>query len=54
MKAQLAIRPWDFDLSCIPMAWNEEEAKRPLKKLIIGVLWDDGVIRPTPPVTVSQ
>lgn len=54
MKDQLAIRPWDFDLSCIPMAWNEEEAKRPLKKLIIGVLWDDGVIRPTPPVTVSQ
>ncbi|KAI1342306.1 amidase [Xylariaceae sp. FL0016] len=51
LKAQLANKPWDFDPSCIPMAWNADEAHRTTTKLTIGVLWDDGIIRPTPPVT---
>lgn len=51
MQAQLANEPWNFDPSSIPMPWNDEEARRTVKKLRIGVVWDDGVVRPTPPVT---
>ncbi|KAH8896849.1 amidase [Thozetella sp. PMI_491] len=50
LRAQLIHRPWDYDPGCIPMPWNDQEAERPTRKLTVGVLWDDGVIRPTPPV----
>lgn len=52
MRAQLDNTPWEFDPTCIPMPWKGEEAKRFSGKLNIGVLWDDGVVRPTPPVLV--
>lgn len=52
LKAQLANEPWEFDPTCIPMPWNEQEAKQNVNKLRVGVIWDDGVVRPTPPVTV--
>ncbi|KAJ3547071.1 hypothetical protein NM208_g1692 [Fusarium decemcellulare] len=51
LRAQLECKPWNQDPSCIPMPWNETEATRTTKKLTIGVLWDDGVVLPTPPVT---
>lgn len=54
LKAQLHNQPWDSDPSCIPMPWNLKEAERTTKRLVIGVLWDDGVVFPTPPVTVSS
>jgi amidase len=53
MKTQSANSPWDFDPSVILMPWNEVEAQRPANKLKVGVVWDDGVVRCTPPVTVS-
>lgn len=52
MKAQMAAKPWDFDTTAIPMPWNEREAEKNTKRLKIGVIWDDGVVRPAPPVTV--
>ena len=54
MQAQLSSAPWDFDSSCVPMPWNLEEAKRPAGRLTIAVLWDDGVVKPTPPITVRE
>lgn len=54
MKAQLNCNPWDKDPSCIPMPWNAQDAARTTKKLTIGVIWDDGVVEPTPPVTVCN
>lgn len=53
MKAQLASRPWNIDSSCIPMSWKIPEAERPQKTLTMAVLWDDGIVKPVPPVTVS-
>jgi amidase len=53
LRAQIANEPWEFDDSCIPMAWKISEAERPRRTLVFGVIWDDGVIRPSPPVTVS-
>jgi amidase len=54
MKAQLQCEPWDFDPSCHPMPWNAKEAERTTEKLVIGIIRDDGVVEPTPPVTVSN
>ncbi|KAL4947403.1 amidase signature domain-containing protein [Aspergillus filifer] len=51
LRAQLESRPWEWDFNCVPMAWDVEKAKRVTGKLIVGVVRDDGVMRPTPPVT---
>ncbi|KAK3715412.1 hypothetical protein LTR37_007140 [Vermiconidia calcicola] len=39
--------PWFRDPKCIPMPWRQAELKSKPK---IGVLWDNGMITPTPPV----
>ncbi|KAF4554603.1 Acetamidase-like protein 1 [Elsinoe fawcettii] len=39
--------PWRVDPTVVPIAWREVEVKGTLK---IGVMWDDGLIVPTPPV----
>ncbi|KMU88790.1 fatty-acid amide hydrolase 1 [Coccidioides immitis H538.4] len=40
-------QPWLKDPKCIPIPWRNVEPK---KKLKIGIMWDDGMVRPTPPV----
>ncbi|KAJ0414038.1 amidase signature domain-containing protein [Aspergillus carlsbadensis] len=41
-------KPWLYDPKCLPILWRQPvELKRRLK---IGVLWNDGVVKPTPPV----
>ncbi|EON62436.1 hypothetical protein W97_01658 [Coniosporium apollinis CBS 100218] len=39
--------PWHKDPKCLPIPWHPVEAKTKLK---LGVLWDDGMAKPTPPV----
>ena len=44
--------PWTVDARCVPLPWRPElygtlQSSRPLT---VGVLWDDGVVRPHPPV----
>ncbi|KAK2798971.1 hypothetical protein FQN51_007199 [Onygenales sp. PD_10] len=39
--------PWLKDPKCIPIPWRAVERKQKLK---LAVLWDDGIVRPTPPV----
>ncbi|RDW62532.1 hypothetical protein BP5796_10834 [Coleophoma crateriformis] len=51
LSAQLLAEPWNYDMSCNPMPWRTVEAERPKKKLVFGLILDDGVVRPTPPVT---
>ncbi|CAD6585111.1 MAG: hypothetical protein TREMPRED_004052 [Tremellales sp. Tagirdzhanova-0007] len=51
MATVLAARPWEFDQDCLKMPWRREEVhwingKSPR----IGVMWDDGVVRPQPPM----
>lgn len=52
MEAQSRNKPWDIDPGCNPMPWNKQLAERPSEKLTIAVIWDDGIVRPAPPVTV--
>ncbi|EEP83009.1 conserved hypothetical protein [Uncinocarpus reesii 1704] len=40
-------QPWLVDPKCIPIPWR---TVAPQKKLRIGITWDDGMVRPTPPV----
>jgi amidase len=41
-------QPWLHDPRCIEIPWREPKVSTKLK---IGVMWNDGVVIPTPPVT---
>ncbi|KAJ0359960.1 hypothetical protein COL154_007846 [Colletotrichum chrysophilum] len=38
---------WQYDPRCVPIAWRDVELPSKLK---IAVMWNDGMVRPTPPV----
>ncbi|KAK3312535.1 amidase [Apodospora peruviana] len=59
-RAVVGRQPWLVDHECIPIPWRDSMApllpasSGPLseaRKLKIGVLWHDGMVRPTPPVS---
>ncbi|KAI5306110.1 Acetamidase [Ascosphaera atra] len=58
MKAVLSKKPWLGDPLTPPIPWRidlEEEIKAKAKhgdgkRLAFGILWDDGIVRPQPPV----
>ena len=52
MKTILDAKPWINEPSLLPIPWREDQVvKLRSKSLKIGVLWDDGVVKPHPPVT---
>ncbi|EON62575.1 hypothetical protein W97_01799 [Coniosporium apollinis CBS 100218] len=56
MRAILDQKPWLVEPSCVPFEWREEKSWLRVdgegrKRLKVGVIWDDGVVRPHPPVT---
>jgi amidase len=52
MEKLLASNPWNLDPSAIPIPWRKELATPPAdRKLRIGIVLDDGVVKPQPPVT---
>ncbi|KAL7422614.1 hypothetical protein Q5752_003262 [Cryptotrichosporon argae] len=46
-RAVVGTEPWKSDPGCIPIPWRSVELP---KKLCFGLVLDNGVIRPTPPV----
>ena len=54
MRTVLAAKPWLYEPSLIPMHWRDQESYFPTipggKKLKVAVLWDDGIVKPHPPV----
>ncbi|KAI0967236.1 amidase signature domain-containing protein [Xylaria arbuscula] len=52
-------RPWLREPSLVPIPWKdevqlaEEEEKKKERKLRVGVIWDDGVVKPHPPVVAA-
>lgn len=52
LKTVIGAKPWLREPSLLPFEWREEQdwglADRKLK---VAVMWDDGVVRPQPPVT---
>lgn len=52
VKALLGVKPWNDDPMVIELPWREEKegAVTNKKKLVFGVMRDDGVVGVTPPV----
>lgn len=48
MQVVLNSKPWNDDLSLHQTPWRIPEPTT--KKLTVGVIWDDGVVKPSPPV----
>lgn len=46
LKSVIKMKPWNYDYSCVPLPWNEDAALP--KQCKIGVLYDDGVVTPSP------
>ncbi|KAI1765412.1 amidase [Hypoxylon sp. FL1150] len=52
MKELIQLEPWKLDARCAPVPWRAEIYEEfKLKPLTIGVLADDGVVRPHPPMS---
>ncbi|KAH3663518.1 hypothetical protein OGAPHI_004919 [Ogataea philodendri] len=49
MKASLGGKPWERDPILIPLPWREV-AVPAAKDLKIAIMYDDGVVKPTPPI----
>jgi len=51
MERLLASEPWNLDPAAIPIPWRKDLAS-PSKerKLKLGVVFDDGVVKPQPPI----
>ncbi|KAJ5371846.1 hypothetical protein N7517_003852 [Penicillium concentricum] len=51
MENLLASSPWNLDPSAVPIPWRKELAiPSANRKLRLGVVFDDGVVKPQPPV----
>lgn len=52
MKSLIDSKPWQFDARCVPIPWREDVYRDVTSRpLVIGVLRDDGVARPHPPIS---
>lgn len=49
MKHYVASKPWNYDQQCLPIPWKEVPIPKP-SELTIGIVYDDGVVKPHPPV----
>ncbi len=54
MKAVIAQQPWLLDPLCIRKKWDEEgyalSEHGGGKQLCFGILWNDGIVEPHPPI----
>ncbi|RTE69442.1 hypothetical protein BHE90_016170 [Fusarium euwallaceae] len=49
-QALLQQEPWEYETSLVPMLWKKVNNPAP-EGMTIGVMWDDGMVHPHPPVT---
>lgn len=42
-------KPWELDCNTLPMPWRKVAAPKP-ESLTIAVMYDDGLVKPTPPI----
>jgi amidase len=50
-KAILGTEPWKLTHSVVPLPWKEISLPEKLK---IAFLWDDGIVKPHPPITTAM
>ncbi|KAF5383005.1 hypothetical protein D9615_004884 [Tricholomella constricta] len=46
-KAIVSMKPWEYDNSCLVMPWKDFSCS-PRRRAKWGVIWDDGVVAPSP------
>ncbi|KAI0938807.1 hypothetical protein AcV5_000409 [Taiwanofungus camphoratus] len=46
-RAVMSMKPWEYDHSCLPIPWREIDLSMG-KPIRWGVMWDDGVVTPSP------
>lgn len=46
-RSVVSSEPWHIDPRCLPIPWRDVALPPKLK---IGIMWHDGIVRPTPPV----
>ncbi|KAI0945310.1 hypothetical protein AcW1_001558 [Taiwanofungus camphoratus] len=46
-RAVMSMKPWEYDHTCIAMPWREIDLSA-AKSIRWGVMWDDGVVAPSP------
>ena len=51
MEALMETRPWEVHPRLLPIPWRKELTKVPQKPLRVAFVFDDGVVRPQPPVS---
>lgn len=49
-KTVVGSEPWYHDPRCLPLPWRPAEKQSKLK---IGVMWNDGIVQPTPPIAAA-
>ncbi|KAG2414608.1 hypothetical protein HFD88_003799 [Aspergillus terreus] len=50
-KSVIDSEPWTFDPRCVPIPWRQEMYEDMLSRpLTVGLITDDGVVRPHPPI----
>lgn len=42
-------KPWELDAWCLPLPWKEVAKPEP-EQLTIGIMYDDGLVKPSPPI----
>jgi len=50
MQTLLSSEPWTVDPHLLPVPWRYELAQPPSRPLKLAFIYDDGVIKPQPPV----
>ncbi|EFX05773.1 fatty-acid amide hydrolase [Grosmannia clavigera kw1407] len=49
-QAVIDQRPWDMDSMVVPLPWKRLQPAA-ARDFTVGVMWDDGIIHPHPPIT---
>ncbi|KJA21526.1 hypothetical protein HYPSUDRAFT_202875 [Hypholoma sublateritium FD-334 SS-4] len=47
-KRVIACEPWQYDHTCVPLPWKDVNLRDEGRKLKWGIVWEDGLIPPTP------
>ncbi|ROV88735.1 hypothetical protein VMCG_10067 [Cytospora schulzeri] len=52
MKTVLEQEPWEHETSLMPIPWRTDvQQALGVNNFTVGVMWDDGIVKPHPPVT---
>ncbi|KAK2803828.1 hypothetical protein FQN50_006835 [Emmonsiellopsis sp. PD_5] len=51
MESAISSRPWEADPKALPIPWRRDLAQVPVRPLKVAFIFDDGVVKPQPPIT---